>query len=141
VWLAYLSDYLRGREDGGERPGALTREDMTAITVTATVTVAMILAALGTVSGLRSRMFTAWGWAGGGAAALPSGAVMGLAPYDRRNAAGRANTRITSRCCGVVGFAGQPHLDWVMEERHGVIASVRPIVVRGYEGQATGAAT
>ena len=29
VWLVYLSDYLRGREDGGERPGALTREDMT----------------------------------------------------------------------------------------------------------------
>jgi integrase len=29
VWLAYLSDYLRGRSDGGERPGALTREDMT----------------------------------------------------------------------------------------------------------------
>ena len=29
VWLAYLSNYLRGREDGGERPGALTREDMT----------------------------------------------------------------------------------------------------------------
>jgi integrase len=29
VWLAYLSDYLRGRSDGGEDPGALTREDMT----------------------------------------------------------------------------------------------------------------
>src|SRR5450755_616257 len=29
VWLAYLSDYLRGREDGGVEPGALTREDMT----------------------------------------------------------------------------------------------------------------
>jgi hypothetical protein len=29
VWLAYLSDYLRGREDGGERPVVLTREDVT----------------------------------------------------------------------------------------------------------------
>jgi len=29
VWLAYLSNSLRGREDGGKRPGALTREDMT----------------------------------------------------------------------------------------------------------------
>ena len=28
-WLGYLSDYLRARADGGERPAALTREDMT----------------------------------------------------------------------------------------------------------------
>jgi integrase len=28
-WLGYLSDYLHAREDGGERPGVLTREDMT----------------------------------------------------------------------------------------------------------------
>ena len=33
VWLAYLSDYLRLRDDGGERPGALTREDMTGFLV------------------------------------------------------------------------------------------------------------
>jgi integrase len=28
-WLGYLSDYLQGREDRGEHPSALTREDMT----------------------------------------------------------------------------------------------------------------
>ncbi len=28
-WLGYLSDYLHAREDRGEQPGALTREDMT----------------------------------------------------------------------------------------------------------------
>jgi len=28
-WLRYLSDYLRAREDGGEEPSVLTREDMT----------------------------------------------------------------------------------------------------------------
>ena len=30
MWLRHLSDYLRGREDSGEEPSALTREDMSA---------------------------------------------------------------------------------------------------------------
>lgn len=30
IWMRYLSDYLARREDRGEQPSALTREDMTA---------------------------------------------------------------------------------------------------------------
>lgn len=32
-WLAYLSDYLRTRADGGQQPAALTRDDMTGFLV------------------------------------------------------------------------------------------------------------
>lgn len=38
-WLTHLSDYLRTRADGGERPAALTREDMTGFLVWITSTV------------------------------------------------------------------------------------------------------
>ena len=52
-----------------------------AMTVTAIVTVAMIRAARKAVSGLPNNMFVARGWlTGGGAAALPSGAVMARPP-------------------------------------------------------------
>ena len=46
--------------------------------VTDTVTDAMIRAARRIVSGFRTNTFTARGWTGGGAAALPSGVVMVL---------------------------------------------------------------